>query len=105
MARSDKGLYIFIVKILDFEFFHNLLDVQKWFDKILFQRFELDFFLKLEYRIHSFGLYFHIVFSVFELIPFLSWNSTGDGIDDCEFGFLPFGQTEIGEFLDHGAVG
>ena len=105
MTRSYKRFDIFEIKILHFEFFHNLLNVQKWLDKIFFQGFELNFFLKLEYRIDRFRIDVDIVFFFLKLISFLSGYCTGNGVDDCEFSFLPFGQTEIGKFLYHGAMG
>lgn len=104
MTWCYKGLDIFKIKILYFEFFHNLFNVQKWFHQIFFQRFELDFLLELEDGVDSFGVHINVLFFFLELILFLSWDSAGDGIDDCEFGFLIFGDTEIGKFFDHGTM-
>lgn len=82
VAWSYKRFGIFKVKVLNFEFFHNLFNVQKGFDQIFFQRLELDFLLELEDGIDSFGVDVYVFFLLLKLILFLSWNSVGNGIDD-----------------------
>ena len=81
-----------------------MFNVQKRFDQIFFHGLELDFLLKLEDGVDSFGVDVYVFFLLLELILFLSWDCAGNGIDDCEFGFLPFGETKVGKLFDHGTV-